>query len=173
MIVVGVDPGLSGAIAVVRDRRLLAVHDMPTEDTGGTGTVKRRVGVGLLQVLRDIRRVHGDEGIQAVCERVSAMPAQGAKGLNEGGRGVASTFAFGESAGAIRMAIAAVGFPVQFITPQSWKKRFNVVKDKTGAIARTRACELFPDRADLFQRVKDHNRAEAALIALHGWETWA
>jgi crossover junction endodeoxyribonuclease RuvC len=158
--ILGIDPGLSGALAVVRDGRLLSIHDMPAEPVGGLGTVKRRVaGAELAWLLRHLRGESDD--LAAVVERVGAMP----------GQGVASTFSLGDTSGAIRGVLQSVGLRVEYVTPAAWKRALAVPADKGGA--RTIALARWPEQAEQFRRVKDHNRAEAALIALYGWERFA
>lgn len=162
MIVIGIDPGLDGAIAVVRDRKLLACEDIPAEDLGGKGTVRRRVACALLaDLLRDLVRRNSDGYELVMIERVGAMP----------GQGVASVFSFGDTAGSIRGVVAALGLVHAFAVPADWKRHWKV--DKAKDAARARASELFPAQAAWWARKCDHNRAEAALIARYGWETRA
>lgn len=84
-------------------------------------------------------------------------------------QGVASMFRFGENFGAVQMAVAGHGYEYHYVTPMMWKKHFRLSKNK-GA-SRSLAMQRFPDNADLFSRVKDDGRAEAALIALYAYET--
>src|SRR3990167_3121570 len=93
-------------------------------------------------------------------------------------RGVASMMSLGDTVGAIRGVIAARGLPIEWITPKDWKKHFGLKAPpeendaKRSAmikeLARARAIQLYPE-VD-FHRKKDHNRAEAALIARYGWD---
>jgi crossover junction endodeoxyribonuclease RuvC len=78
-------------------------------------------------------------------------------------------FRFGETYGATQMAVAAHGMVMQYVPPTTWKKHFKLSRDK--GVSRGLATQRFPDCADLFKRVKDDGRAEAALIALYGLET--
>jgi len=84
------------------------------------------------------------------------------------GQGVSSMFRFGETYGATQMAVAAHKIPIQYVTPAKWKSHFRLNRDK--GVSRGLATQRFPDCADLFKRVKDDGRAEAALIALYGKE---
>lgn len=162
MIVLAVDPGLSGAVAVVRDARLLAVVDLPAEAVIGAPFVKNRIACAeLAVVLRELRAEHSDGAELAVVEQVAAMPKQG----------TASTFSLGDTAGAIRGVLAALGMPHRFVPPKVWKAHFGLGKDKDQA--RTVASQLFPQHAAQWLRVRDHNRAEAALIGRYGWEKFA
>lgn len=168
MIVLGIDPGLSGAVAVVRDRLLLAVEDLYAEDVIGQPVVKRRLCAPVIaQQLRRLRSEHSDGAELVVIERVAAMPKQG----------VASVFCLGDSAGLLRGVLGTLELPTHYVTPQAWKKHFGLIKGKgegkdKGA-SRTRATEIFPASAHYWRRVADHNRAEAALLARFGWETMA
>jgi crossover junction endodeoxyribonuclease RuvC len=90
-----------------------------------------------------------------VVEQVHAMPRQG----------VSSTFSFGKACGMIEGVVAARGLPIAWVTPQRWKKAMGVTADKNSS--RQLAINLWPNEAELFKRVKDADRAEAALIAEH------
>lgn len=148
MIILGVDPGLSGALALLTPTGL-TVFDVPTLKARTRGRE-----VNWAEVARWIDAAgHID---YALIESVHAMP----------GQGVSSMFKFGYVAGGLRGIVAAHFIPVTMVTPQSWKRAMAVPKEKEGA--RARASELFPSHCDLFVRVKDHGRAESALIALWG-----
>lgn len=150
MVVVGVDPGHYGAIAIYRpDERTLEVHDMPVSPgTKGRTELMHRVLFDMLDV----------PPTDVWVEAVAAMP----------GQGVTSSFRFGYGVGAIHMAVAARGHALRLVTPAKWKAHFGLVKDK-GA-ARGLAAQRFPAQAGLFARVKDDGRSEASLIALYGYE---
>lgn len=161
MLIIGIDPGLDGALAVVRGPELLAVHDLPAEPTGGGGTVKRRLAAGALAaLLRDVLRDYDRNEAMLVIEYVSAGR----------GQGVASSFSFGDTAGAIRGVAQTLGLRIEYVTPAQWKRAMRVPADKS--TVRTVASARWPEHAGLFARVKDHNRAESALIAAYGWEKW-
>lgn len=152
MIFIGVDPGFSGAVATILEDGSLEVEDMPVlKNTKGKTEIDLH---GLLSALHP----EGFEAL-AVVEQVGAMP----------GQGVSSMFRFGQSYGAIQMAIAAHRIPVKYVTPVRWKKHFGLTRGKD--VSRGLAMQRFPDRADWFKRVKDDGRAEAALIALYAKET--
>jgi len=89
----------------------------------------------------------------AIIERVASMP----------GQGVSSTFKFGCAFGIIQGVVAALQIPTHFVAPGKWKKHFGLSSDKEEC--RARALQYWPSRSELFARKKDHNRAEAALIA--------
>lgn len=151
--VIGIDPGISGAIAIFKDGKLDCVVDMPTLEVDSGKTKKRHISaVGL----RDILEMYILElypTTHVVTEKVGAMP----------GQGVSSMFNFGRSAGIIEGVVAALRMPSTYVTPATWTKAVGRAAGKDAS--RMRAMELFPDKADLFKRAKDDGRADAALIA--------
>ena len=153
LLLVGIDPGYKGAIALLDPRVMsLTVYDMPV---GKTPTGKEELD---LRAMGHILNPGAYERYVAVLEKVHAMPKQG----------ISSAFRFGEGYGAVRMAIIGHGYEDRYVTPQAWKKHFRLCADK--GVSRSYAATRFPDYADLFKRVKDDGRAEAALIALYGAE---
>lgn len=156
-LIVGIDCGLTGALAMLGQPGLMAVADIPVMAKGkGAGRVKNEVNAAALNgLLREWVSGHGDD-VLVVIERVSSMP----------GQGVASMMSLGDTVGCIRGVVAARGYPVQWVTPQAWKKHYGLPADKE--LARARAIQLYPG-AELTRR-KDHNRAEAILLARYGWE---
>jgi len=142
-----VDPGISGAVAILSDGgHLVAVHDMPTVTVSG----KQRVSaVGLADILAARKFAH------CYVEQVGAMP----------GQGVTSMFSFGRSAGVIDGVCAALGIPVTMVTPGKWKRGMQVTADKGSS--RARALQLWPGLSSSFARVRDDGRAEAALIGYY------
>lgn len=158
VILYGLDPGVTGAIAVVVNGELRDVRDLPVRIEGG-GTVKRRVdAAGLAAIVRDWRSQYGPDSETAMIERVGAMP----------GQGVASVFSLGHTAGAVEAVMLALGCPVEFVVPAVWKRAAGLGANK--ADSRARASLLYPAHAGQWSRVKDHGRAEAVLIARHGWD---
>ena len=155
--VMGIDPGLSGGIAMLKESGLVATAEMPIAMKGaGTGKVKNEVnGAALNILLREWVAGQSDEVI-VVVEQVSSMPEQG----------VASVMSLGDSRGCIRGVIAARGYPMHWVTPQRWKKHFGLQADKE--LARAKAIQLYPEAP--LSRKRDHNVAEAILIARFGWE---
>jgi crossover junction endodeoxyribonuclease RuvC len=153
MIVAGVDPGIRGglAIVVVEDGaapRLLAAIDVPVIGTGA----KERVDA---IAIRDWLAAHKPQ--HAYIERAQAMPKQGSS----------SGFKYGRAVGAIEAALALSGIPLTIVEPSIWKKFHHLRgKDKEGS--RQRALQLFPEAHALLARKLDHQRAEAALLALYG-----
>lgn len=161
-LIIGIDPGLSGALARMTESGLSGLSDIPVMAKGkGSGKVKNEINAaGLNALLKEWANGHADD-VLVVMERVSSMP----------GQGVASMMSLGDTVGCIRGVVAARGYPLHWVTPQKWKKHFGLVagKDVDGKeLARAKAIQLYP-AADL-ARKKDHNRAEAVLIARWGWE---
>lgn len=150
---IGIDPGFSGAIAIL-DGAAIEIHDMPVFPArSGKTEINHH---GLLDLLRSV------EPGTVWLEKVSAMP----------GQGVSSMFRFGQGYGAIEMAVAASGHVLRYVTPQQWKKHFGLIgaaKDASRAVA----CQRLPGAAHLFARKKDGGRADAALIGLYGIEKGA
>ena len=145
---IGIDPGLTGAIAKVSGEDI-EVWDMPTLEV----RKKRFLNATLLaEMLSSIKT----QKCEVLLERVSARP----------GQGVTSMFSFGTSYGIIQGIIATLGFRLTFVTPQEWRKKMGVPKGKDGS--RQRILELRPDLASKFARKKDHGRADAVLLALYG-----
>lgn len=153
---IAIDPGITGAIARISQSGAYEVKDLPVMEHGkGKAKVKKQINPS---GLRDILEIYYREGETIVIERISSMP----------GQGVATMFSMGDTFGCIRGVCAAMGFKVQIITPQSWKKYYGLGKDKE--VCRAKAIELFP-KAEL-SRKKDHNRAEALLMANYGKEVF-
>jgi crossover junction endodeoxyribonuclease RuvC len=151
MIVIGIDLGLSGALAMIDHTGLLQMSDMPIM-AHGKGTVKNQVNAaGLAQLLKDWEAGHDKNEFLVVFETVRAMPKQGS----------ASTFSLGHTAGVVEGVVAARGLAHLAITPVEWKKAYRLTSDKEEA--RALAQRLYPNAS--LARVKDHNRAEALLIS--------
>jgi crossover junction endodeoxyribonuclease RuvC len=159
VLIVGIDPGITGAIATLDHTGLLAVDDMPTMACGkGAGKRKRQVNAAGLSALLKERVSGRSDEVLVVLERVASMP----------GQGVAGVFSLGDTFGCIRGVVAAEGYPLELVTPQAWKKRFGLNSDKEQA--RAKSIELYPSAP--LSRVKDHGRVEAILIARYGWEVF-
>lgn len=150
-IYIGIDPGFSGAIAFYAPKEnIVSIYDMPVYQNA-----KGKTEINLYE-LHEILAPETDEPHMAIIEQVAAMR----------GQGVTSMFRFGQSYGATQMAVAAHKIPMQFVTPAKWKSCLGLSRDK--GVSRSLASQRFPKQADLFKRVKDDGRAEAALLALYG-----
>jgi crossover junction endodeoxyribonuclease RuvC len=153
MTTIGIDPGLGGAIAVILPDGSMRVHDMPTFMLERNGKKKREIDcVKLAAIIRDV----DDCSAVVWLEQVGSMP----------GQGVSSVFAFGQAFGIVKGIVAALGQPLELVTPQVWKKALRVPKDKDGA--RARASQIMPGMASNWPLAKHDGRAEAALIAYYG-----
>lgn len=149
--ILGIDPGLSGGLAVIDGTppTILEVIDVPT--TGEKA--KRRVNV--IAVMKFIRRHPGITA--AFIERSQAMP----------GQGVSSGFIYGRAVGALETCVEGMLIPLTVIESTAWKKAHGLIK--TGKEdSRQRAIRLFPTSAGRLELMKHHNRAESALIAWYG-----
>jgi len=157
--ILGIDPGLDGAVALLAGDALLEVWDIPTFEitltgsvgSGGAAKKRRRLDTRSLYDWLVRARERGAAG--AVLEEVHASPQMG----------VSSAFTFGRTVGEISACVRCAGIPLDFVSPNKWKKDLRVPSDKDAA--RMRATDLLPDSAGQWARKKDHNRAEAALIA--------
>ena len=160
MLVIGIDPGISGSICFLNDGEILEVIEMPTMTDGK----KNKKQVNGSQVYNElIKRIKGFEKnqIRVVIEHVSAMP----------GQGVTSMFNFGQSFGILKGICTAMQLPMFFVRPNKWKKYFNLLNSQKDA-SRTRAIEIFPYFSSQLSRKRDSNKADAILIASFYHETY-
>lgn len=152
--IIGIDPGLDGGIAILEGPKALTVHDIPTLKERTRGREVDWAALSRLYMQYDIFEIE-----HAFIEQVHSMPKQG----------VASSFKFGYVAGGLRGLVAAWGIPTTMVTPQRWKKGLKLARTKDAAVAR--ASELWPKVN--FHGPKGGLRdgvAEAALIAYYGWK---
>lgn len=155
MIVLGIDPGLSGALAFYDTvEQTVEVVDMPVLELVRNGKKKLEVSAQALANHLAGRKINS-----AFLERVNAMT----------GQGVTSVFSFGRSLGIVEGILAAYDIPTTLVTPQAWQKAVNQRAGKDGS--RERAMQLFPAQVELFQRKKDDGRSDASLIAYYGAKT--
>ena len=153
MYIIGIDPGISGAISFFEDGKILDVIDMPSMAEGKKN--KRQVNGAQIynEIKKRIKIVKKGE-VYVVIEQVSAMP----------GQGVTSMFNFGQSFGVIKGICAAMQLPMHLVRPAKWKKYFNLLKTEKEA-SRTKAIEIFPQISHMLSKKKDVNKADAILIA--------
>ena len=160
MLIIGIDPGLSGSICFFENGKILDVIEMPTMAEGK----KNKKQVNGAQVYNEIFiRISKIEkqNIKVVIEQVSAMP----------GQGVTSMFNFGQSFGILKGICSAMQLPMFFVRPAKWKKHFNLINSEKDA-SRTRAIEIFPYFSSQLSKKKDSNKADAILIASFYYETY-
>ena len=160
MLIIGIDPGISGSICFFDDGKIMDVVEMPNMIEGK----KNKKQVNGAQIfheistrIKDIRK----ENIKVVIEQVSAMP----------GQGVTSMFNFGQSFGILKGICSAMQLPMYFVRPAKWKKYFNLINSEKDA-SRTKAIEIFPYFSSELSRKKDSNKADAILIASFYYETY-
>ena len=160
MLIIGIDPGISGSICFFNDGKILDVIEMPTKNDGK----KNKKQVNGSQIFNEIsKRINTLEKkqIKVVIEQVSAMP----------GQGVTSMFNFGQSFGILKGICSAMQLPMYFVRPAKWKKYYNLINTQKDA-SRTRAIEIFPYFSSQLSKKKDSNKADAILIANFYYETY-
>ena len=160
MLIIGIDPGISGSICFLDNGKILEVIEMPVMTDGK----KNKKQVNGSQVYNEIsKRIKQFEKnqIRVVIEQVSAMP----------GQGVTSMFNFGQSFGILKGICTAMQLPMYFVRPAKWKKYFNLLNSEKDA-SRTRAIEIFPYLSSQLSRKKDSKKADAILIASFYHETY-
>ena len=160
MLIIGIDPGISGAICFFENGKIIDVVEMPTMTEGK----KNKKQVNGSQIYNEIsKRINkvDVENIRVVIEQVSAMP----------GQGVTSMFNFGQSFGILKGICSAMQLPMFFVRPAKWKKYFSLINSEKDA-SRTRAIEMFPYFSSYLSKKKDSNKADAILIASFYNETY-
>ena len=151
MKIIGIDPGLSGAIAILENKKVLKIFDMPVMSEGKKN--KRQLNSAqLVNIVRE--NINNNEEIAVVVEQVNAMP----------GQGVTSMFNFGQTFGAIKGVCAALSLPIYFVRPSKWKKQFELINSSKDA-SRTKVIEMYPHFSDQLSKKKDVNKSDAILIA--------
>jgi len=157
MKIIGIDPGLSGAIAILENNKVLNIFEMPVMSEGKKN--KRQLNSALLvKLLKD--NISENEDISVVVEQVNAMP----------GQGVTSMFNFGQTFGAIKGICAALELPIFFVRPSKWKKHFELINSSKDS-SRTKAIEMYPSLSKELAKKKDVNKSDAILIARYFSET--
>ena len=151
MKIIGIDPGLSGAIAVLENNKVLSMFDMPVMSEGKKN--KRQLNSALLVALIK-ENIENSKEVSVVVEQVNAMP----------GQGVTSMFNFGQTFGAIKGVCAALGLPIFFVRPSKWKKHFELINSSKDS-SRTKAIEMYPSLSNDLSKKKDVNKSDAILIA--------
>jgi len=160
MLIIGIDPGITGSICFFEDGKIINLIEMPNMIDGK----KNKKQVNGAQIYNEIYlRIKNIEkkDIKVVIEQVSAMP----------GQGVTSMFNFGQSFGVLKGICSAMQLPMYFVRPAKWKKYFNLINSEKDA-SRTKAIEVFPYISPQLSRKKDSNKADAILISSFFYETY-
>ena len=151
MKIIGIDPGLNGAIAILENNKVVNIFDMPVMAEGK----KNKRQLNSAQLVKLIKNnIKKDEEVVVVVEQVNAMP----------GQGVTSMFNFGQTFGAIKGVCAALELPIFFVRPSKWKKHFELINSSKDA-SRTKAIEMYPVLSNELSKKKDVNKSDAILIA--------
>ena len=160
MLIIGIDPGISGSICFFEDGKILDVVEMPTMIEGKKN--KRQVNGSQVynEISKKIKHIDKKD-IKVIIEQVSAMP----------GQGVTSMFNFGQSYGILKGICSAMQLPMYFVRPAKWKKYFSLINSEKDA-SRTKAIEIFPYFSNNLSKKKDSNKADAILIASFYHETY-
>ena len=157
MIIIGIDPGINGAISILKNKKIIEVYDTPTMIEGKKN--KRQInGSQVTNIIKE--RLNDGKEIIVVVEHVNAMP----------GQGVTSMFNFGQSFGVIKGICSALSLPIYFVRPTKWKKHFNLIKTNKDA-SRTKVIQTYPEISSKLSRKKDSNKADAILIARYFTDT--
>jgi crossover junction endodeoxyribonuclease RuvC len=157
MKIIGIDPGLSGGIAILKNNKVLNIFDMPVMPEGKKN--KRQLNSAMLVTLIK-ENIGNDEEAIVVVEQVNAMP----------GQGVTSMFNFGQTFGAIKGVCAALELPIFLVRPTKWKKHFELINSSKDS-SRTKAIEMYPTLSSQLAKKKDVNKSDAILIARFYSET--
>jgi crossover junction endodeoxyribonuclease RuvC len=160
MLIIGIDPGVSGSICFFQDGVIKDVVEMPTM-TEGKKNKKQVNGSQIFNEISEKIKKIDKKNIKVVIEHVTAMP----------GQGVTSMFNFGQSFGILKGICSAMQLSVYFVRPAKWKKYFNLINSEKDA-SRTRAIEIFPYYSSHLSKKKDYNKADAILIASFFFETF-
>ena len=150
MRIIGIDPGLSGGIAILDDLKVFDFFDMPIMSEGK----KNKNQLNSAQLVNIIKKHIVSGNTFVIVEQVSAMP----------GQGVTSMFNFGQTFGSIKGICAALNLPIFYVRPAKWKKHFELINSSKDA-SRTKVIEMYPSISDRLSRKKDVNKADAILIA--------
>ena len=153
MLIIAIDPGITGSICFFEDGKIINLVEMPNM-TDGKKNKKQVNGSQVTNIIKERLNKDKDKEIIVVVEHVNAMP----------GQGVTSMFNFGQSFGVIKGICSALSLPIYFVRPTKWKKHFNLIKTNKDA-SRTKVIEVYPEISSKLSRKKDSNKADAILIA--------
>ena len=159
MLIIGIDPGISGAICFMEDGKIIDVIEMPSMAEGK----KNKKQVNSSQIFNEISskiKNYNKSEVKVVIEHVTAMP----------GQGVTSMFNFGQSFGALKGICAALVLPIFFVRPSKWKKYFELINSSKDS-SRTKVIEMYPSLSSQLAKKKDVNKSDAILIARYYYDT--
>ena len=149
MLIIGIDPGITGSICFFEDGKIIDVVEMPSMAEGKKN--KKQVnGAQIFNEISERIKKLDKRDIKIVIEQVSAMP----------GQGVTSMFNFGQSYGILKGICSAMQLPMYFVRPAKWKKYFGLINSEKDA-SRTKAIEIFPYFSSHLSKKKDSNKADA------------
>ena len=157
MRIIGIDPGIQGALAILDNEKVIDIVDLPVMSDGKKNK-KQLNGAYLSDYLK--KHILNIENTVVVVEQVNAMP----------GQGVTSMFNFGQTFGVIKGICAALKIPIYFVRPSKWKKHFDLIRSSKDA-SRTKVIEMYPSLSNLLSKKKDVNKSDAILIARFYYET--
>ena len=160
MLIIGIDPGISGSICFFQDGKIIDVIEMPTMTEGK----KNKKQVNGSQIYNEILKRTNQidkKNIKVIIEQVSAMP----------GQGVTSMFNFGQSFGILKGICSAMQLPMYFVRPAKWKKYFSLINSEKDA-SRTKVIQIFPYISEQLSKKKDTNKADAILLSSFFYETY-
>lgn len=162
-LIIGVDPGLKGAVAVVdiHTRVIVEMIDMPTYKTHTKSRKSgylQHINVSSLAIALDI---YASNVIAAFIEAPEARP----------GQGLSSTFRFGKFCGQVEGILGALYIPTKPVRPAVWKRSLGLSRDKAESC--DLATEYYPTEKHRWKLKKHNDRAEAALIAIYGMAAMA
>ena len=160
MLIIGIDPGISGSLCFFEDGKIIDVIEMPVMAEGKKNKRQINGPQTYNEILKRINKFQKKD-IIVVIEQVSAMP----------GQGVTSMFNFGQSFGVLKGICSAMQLSMFFIRPAKWKKYFGLIKSQKDA-SRTKVIEIFPYISSELSRKKDSNKADAVLIASFFYNTF-
>ena len=151
MLIIGIDPGITGSICFFEEGKIIDVLEMPNMAEGKKN--KRQLNSAqLVSIIK--KNIESNEEVVVVVEQVNAMP----------GQGVTSMFNFGQTFGAIKGVCAALELPIFFVRPSKWKKYFELINASKDS-SRTKAIEMYPSLSNHLAKKKDVNKSDAILIA--------
>tara|TARA_Y100001970_G_C14155635_1_gene815370 strand:+ start:1062 stop:1556 length:495 start_codon:yes stop_codon:yes gene_type:complete len=160
MLIIGIDPGITGSICFFEDGKINDLIEMPNMADGKKN--KRQVNGAQVynEILKRIKNFNKSE-VKVVIEQVSAMP----------GQGVTSMFNFGQSFGVLKGICSAMQLPMYFVRPAKWKKYYNLINSEKDA-SRTKVIQIFPYISEQLSKKKDANKADAILLSSFFYETY-